>query len=67
MAWNNIKETYREAPNKYSCLSTDQRDTIGVPEGSTLYEVQPDGSIKIYKFLQADWRELGTYTANAPT
>ena len=58
MAWNNIKETYREAPNKYSCLHSDTKVTIGVPEGSILYEVQSDGSVKIYKFLQADWREI---------
>lgn len=58
MAWKDVKETYREAPNKYSCLSTDEKPTTVIPEGSTLYEVQPDGSIKIYKFLQADWREM---------
>lgn len=58
MAWTNVKENYREAPNRYSCLHTDTKIKIGVPEGSTLYEIQADGTIKVYKFLQGDWREL---------
>ena len=45
---------------EYSCLSTDAKPTVaeGVIEGSILNEVQPDGSVKFYKFLQGDWREL---------
>jgi hypothetical protein len=58
MPWKDIKETYRDSPNKYSCNYDDVKPTDNIPEGSTLYEVQSDGGLKFYKFLQGDWREL---------
>lgn len=53
MAWKKL--SYGEM---YSCESTDAKDTAGVPEGSKLAEVQPDGTVKFYIFLQGGWREL---------
>jgi hypothetical protein len=53
MAWKSISYVA-----SYSCLSTDTKDTTDIPEGSILEEVQPDGSVKFYKFLQGDWRDL---------
>jgi hypothetical protein len=58
MAWDTLKETYRDSPNKYSCLYTDEKPTDNINEGSTLYEVQADGSIEIYKYLQGEWRKM---------
>jgi len=44
---------------EYSCLSTDTKPTVGVVEGSICYELQADiVTIKIYKYLQGDWRLL---------
>lgn len=53
MAWKSISYVAN-----YSCLSTDVKDTTNIPEGAILSEVQPDDSVKFYKFLQGDWREL---------
>lgn len=53
MAWSKVNYIVQ-----YSCLSTDVKDTTNIPEGAELFEVQPDGSIKVHKYLQGNWREL---------
>jgi hypothetical protein len=53
MAWKKLN--YVE---NYSCLTTDTKPTTGIPEGAILAEVQVDGTVKFYKFLQGDWRLL---------
>lgn len=53
MAWIEISYT-----KDYSCLSTDVKPTTNIVEGSICAEVQADGTVKFYKFLQGDWRLL---------
>ena len=53
MAWKSISYVVN-----YSCLSTDVKDTTNIPEGAVLSEVQPDGKVIFYKYLQGNWREL---------